>query len=96
MFIRIQDQIINTDNITSIAKEQIGEKIRVNFVNGKCCSFIDITMDKIQHVLSKVDKIEGNKMRIIWSPDKKKEDRKEEIFDIIENTEVLSMIVAEV
>jgi len=42
-----------------------------------------------------VDRIEGNKMKIIWNPDNK-ESKREEIFDMVENTEILSFIVAEV
>ncbi len=42
-----------------------------------------------------VDKIDGSKIRIVWNPEDK--DRKiEEVFDMIEDTEVLSLIVAEV
>ena len=42
-----------------------------------------------------VDAIKGNQVRIIWNPDNK-EKKREEIFDMIEDTEVLSLIVAEV
>lgn len=43
----------------------------------------------------RVDKVKGNEVKIVWSPDDK--DRKrEEIFNMIEDTELLSMIVAEV
>ena len=42
-----------------------------------------------------VDRIEGNKMKIIWNPDNK-DSKREEIFDMVENTEILSFIVAEV
>jgi len=43
----------------------------------------------------KVDIIRGNEVKIIWSPDNK-EKRREEIFNMIEDTELLSLIVAEV
>lgn len=43
----------------------------------------------------KVDKIDGNKIRIVWNPEDKKR-KVEEIFDMVEDTEVLSLIVAEV
>ena len=43
----------------------------------------------------RVDSIKDNKIKIIWNPDKK-EKRREEIFDMIENTEILSLIVSEV
>jgi len=43
----------------------------------------------------KVESIKGNKIKIVWNFDDK-ENRKEEIFDMIENTEILSMIVEEV
>ena len=63
MFIRIEDYIINTDNITSIAKDTNG-KIRVNFVNGKYCCFVNMTIKQIQDTLSKVDKIEDKVSRL--------------------------------
>ncbi len=43
----------------------------------------------------KVDSIKDSKMKIVWNPDSK-ENRKEEIFDMIEDTAILSMIVSEV
>jgi CRISPR-associated endonuclease Cas3-HD len=42
-----------------------------------------------------VDDIKGNEIKIIWSP-KDKEKRREEIFNMIEDTEILSLIVSEV
>lgn len=43
----------------------------------------------------KVQQINGDKMKIVWNPDSK-ENRKEEIFDMVQDTAILSMIVAEV
>jgi len=43
----------------------------------------------------KVDDIKGTQVRIIWNPDNKEKLRKE-VFDMIEDTAVLSLIVAEV
>jgi tRNA nucleotidyltransferase/poly(A) polymerase len=43
----------------------------------------------------RVDAIRGNQVKIIWNPDNI-EKKREEIFDMIEDTEVLSLIVAEV
>lgn len=43
----------------------------------------------------KVQQIDGDKMKIVWNPGSK-EDRKEEIFDMVQDTAILSMIVAEV
>jgi tRNA nucleotidyltransferase/poly(A) polymerase len=42
-----------------------------------------------------VDAVRGNQVRIIWNPDNK-EKKREEIFDMVEDTEMLSLIVAEV
>jgi tRNA nucleotidyltransferase/poly(A) polymerase len=42
-----------------------------------------------------VDTVRGNQVKIIWDPDSK-EKKREEIFDMIEDTEILSLIVAEV
>jgi hypothetical protein len=42
-----------------------------------------------------VDAVKGNQVRIIWNPDNK-ETKREEIFDMVEDTEILSLIVAEV
>jgi hypothetical protein len=43
----------------------------------------------------KVQQIDGDKMKIVWNPGDK-ENRKEEIFDMVQDTAILSMIVAEV
>ncbi len=43
----------------------------------------------------RVDSIKGNKMKIVWNPDNK-DKRKEEIFDMVEDSASLSLIVAEV
>lgn len=43
-----------------------------------------------------VEDIRGTKMTILWNPDEKKEKRHKDVFDIIEDTEILSLIVAEV
>jgi hypothetical protein len=43
----------------------------------------------------KIDSIKNNKMKIIWNPTDKKK-KKEEIFDLIEDTSVLAFLVAEV
>jgi hypothetical protein len=43
----------------------------------------------------RVEMIEGDKMKIVWNPDSK-ENRKEEIVDMVQDTAILSMIVAEV
>jgi tRNA nucleotidyltransferase/poly(A) polymerase len=43
----------------------------------------------------KVVQIDGDKMKIVWNPGDK-ENRKEEIFDMVQDTAILSMIVAEV
>jgi len=43
----------------------------------------------------KVEQIDGDKMKIVWNSGSK-EDRKEEIFNMIQDTAILSMIVAEV
>jgi hypothetical protein len=42
-----------------------------------------------------VKQIDGDKMKIVWNPEDK-ENRKEEIFDMVQDTAILSMIVAEV
>jgi len=42
-----------------------------------------------------VRQIDGDKMKIVWNPDSK-DNRKEEIFDMVQDTALLSMIVAEV
>ena len=43
----------------------------------------------------KVESIKDNEVKIVWNPDDK-EKRKEEVFNMVENTEILSLIVAEV
>jgi putative nucleotidyltransferase with HDIG domain len=43
----------------------------------------------------RVETIKGNKIKILWNPDKK-DKKREEIFDMVEDTEILSLIVAEV
>ncbi len=43
----------------------------------------------------KVESIKGNEVKIVWNYGDK-ENRKEEIFNMIEDTEILSLIVAEV
>ncbi len=43
----------------------------------------------------KVESIKGNKIKIVWNPGDK-EKRREEIFDMVENTEILSLIVEEI
>ena len=43
----------------------------------------------------KVESIQDGKVKIIWNPDQE-EKRREEIFDMVENTEILSLIVEEV
>ena len=42
-----------------------------------------------------VECIKGDKMKIVWNPDSK-ENRKEEVIDMVQDTALLSMIVAEV
>jgi len=42
-----------------------------------------------------VDSVMGNIVKIIWNPDDKNK-RREEKFDVVEDTEKLSLIVAEV
>ena len=42
-----------------------------------------------------VDSISGNMIVIMWNPDQKKKKRKEK-FDVVEDTEILSLIVAEI
>jgi len=41
-----------------------------------------------------VEAIRGNDMKIVWSPDDK-EKKREEVFDMVEDTEILSLIVME-
>ena len=43
----------------------------------------------------KVESIKGNKIKIVWNPGDK-EKRREEIFDMVENTEILSLIIEEI
>jgi len=43
----------------------------------------------------RVDDIRGDQIKIVWNIDDK-EKKKEEIFNMVEDTEVLSLIVAEV
>jgi len=43
----------------------------------------------------KVESIKDDKMKIVWNPGDKNK-RKEEVFDMVQDTAILSMIVAEV
>ena len=42
----------------------------------------------------KVEAIKGNKVKIVWNFDSK-DKRREEVFDMVEDTELLSLIVSE-
>ena len=42
-----------------------------------------------------VDSIKGNEMKIVWNPEDK-EKKIEEVFDMIQHTEILSQIISEV
>jgi len=46
-------------------------------------------------VMGKVDQVYNNKVKIVWNY-KSKADSVEEIFDVVEDTEILSMLVGEV
>ncbi len=43
----------------------------------------------------RVEAVRGDQVKIVWNPDNK-DKKREEVFDMVENTEILSLIVAEV
>ena len=82
--VEVEDPEIKKGPKKAIPKYQIGMKVR----------------DRRQSVsqpqqYGRVEAIKGNKIKFVWNPDSK-EKRQEEIVDMIENTEILSLIVEEV
>lgn len=82
--VQTQDPEIKKGPKEALPKYQVGMKVRDrrNSVSQ-------------QQTYGVVEAIKGNKMKIVWNPDSK-EKRQEEVVDMVENTEILSLIVAEV
>jgi len=81
---KIEDPEIEKGPVPAPPKYQVGMKVR----------------DRRRGVsqpqeYGKVEMIKGDEVKIVWNPGDK-EKRKEEIFNMIEDTEILSMIVAEI
>ena len=64
MFIKVQERLVNTDNITSIYKPSSGSTLYICLVNGKNLQFTNIDIDQIEKLLKNVDKIEEKPNRL--------------------------------
>lgn len=68
MFIRIKDIIVNTDNITTINEDdnedENGKRLRINFINGNKITFPNISLDKVERLLNKIDREEDKLKRL--------------------------------